>query len=348
MTEPLQITPTQKPSVGLQQWLGYGALGALATGVLWASSSAISVTDWQGGTVLTESMDLVALLMLAVVLIAYWKLSHETAAPGLRKSALGLLGILVVLELANLNTPEGDAHWWNIVIWVVLALATVGLVIVIWNLEEIENDAAGKKASPTNEDKHAAEALSSPSATDAATVETAPQVIRPTDDKPASARRTRLGVGALAVLGLFLLKLLAKVGGRLAWKKVAPVISGDLIGGLLFLALLLLAVVFLVWFAVVKIRLRTRLGALSAWVGSVELLAVLVGGLAVGGMLWDFVQVARQIGMDEKAMDAGIEAAVATWSRRAGVGAILGSAVWAVLTAGLFLNYRRRLGEEPT
>jgi hypothetical protein len=340
VNESLHIPPS-KTDVGLRQWLGYGALGALAAGMLGVASSAVSLAGWQvAGLDPSEVLDLAALLVLAVVLVAYWKLSLKTEAPGLRKSALGLFGIQVIVELASLNTTEGDRHWWNVVIGVVLALATVVLLIVVWTLEEIEQGGQGETATSTPGEKTPAEAVAS-APTPAATANTAQQDAPPAGGKPAKSVGPVLG--GVAVAALFLLKILLRAGAKLAAKKGVPLMSMDLIGVLLFVALLLLVVVFLVWFAVVKIRLRKKLGAFATLVGSVELLMILLGGLALAGLLWDAFQVLSQADLDEKAMDVGFEAVVATWTRRVAVGAIVVSALWALLTAGLFVDCRSRL-----
>jgi Ca2+/Na+ antiporter len=206
VNESREVTTTSKPDARLQQWLGYGAVSALITGALWGASATVSLAGWQaGGFDPSEVFDLAALLTLVVVLVAYWQLSVHVQTPELRKSACGLLGMLVLMELAALSLTEDDPHWWNIVIWVVLALAAALFIVIVWKLEEVEKAAADERAGPKPAETVPAEAVAPPQATDA-TAGTANQGAPPADGQTSPARRRGVLLGAAAV-GLFLLLL---------------------------------------------------------------------------------------------------------------------------------------------
>jgi hypothetical protein len=220
-----------------------------------------------------------------------------------------------------------------------LVLATALLLIVVWNLEEIEKEAADGKSDTAPEQKTEAEAAAAGTGALAGSAQQ--------DSKTWHGKSVKAAGGvlaALAALGLIVLKASVKVGVRRLMKSM----DLNLFEILVFGALLVLTVVFLVWFAVVKIRLRKELGVISVLAGSVELLMILLGGLALGGMLLDIFQVFKQAGLNEKAMEAGFETVATTWSRRIDIGALVVNALWAFLTAGLFLNCRARLAAVAT
>jgi hypothetical protein len=335
MNESLKVDSRPPSGLSLRRWLGFGAFAALVAGLLAAGSSALSLAGWQQGALNTsEFLSLASLLTLGVVLAAYWQVSLQTRTPGLRKSALGLFGVLVIGELATLNISEGNWRWWNIAIWVVLVLATALLLIVVWNLEEIEKEGADGKSDTGPEQKAEAEAAAAGTGAPAGSAQQDSKTWHGNNVKAAG-----VVLAALGTLGLIVLKAFVRVGVRRLMKSMDLNLFEILVLG----ALLVLAVVFLVWFAVVKIRLRKELGVISALAGSVELFMILLGALALGGMLLDMFQVLKQAGLNEEAMQAGFEAVAATWSRRTDIGALVVNELWALLTAGLFLNCRARL-----
>jgi hypothetical protein len=150
----------------------------------------------------------------------------------------------------------------------------------------------------------------------------------------------------LAVLGVILVRAIVKAGMR----RFAKYVSFGWFEGLLVCALVILAVVFLAWFAGVKIRLRRVLGGLAALVGSLELLLIIVIGVVLVGGTVDVIQTSVQgvrAGLEEKAIEESVEAVVDTWLAGCAVGGIVANALWALLTAGLFLTLRRRLPVAP-
>jgi hypothetical protein len=320
----------------LYRWLGYGAFAAVLATLLSIVSSALTLGGWpQGGFGLPEIIYLSALIPLGVVLGAYYKVSLQTGTPGLRRSALGLFGMVIVLELASLNLSEAEPRWWNIVIWVVLALATGLFLLVVWNLVEIEKEAADDKPD-TKPEQESNDEPATP--TGAVTPADAVQA-----DGGASAGIPAKGTGAvlgiLAAVGLFVLKAGAKVAGR----RVMKAMDASGAEAVVMVAILILAAVFLVWFAVAKIRLRQVLGPLAGAVGLAELLVILLIELLMAGMLWDMFRAVEQAGFNEQAAEANLKAVETIWTQRAESGSIVVGIVWAALTAGLFLSYRSRL-----
>jgi Ca2+/Na+ antiporter len=345
MDESLKAAPSSDDAT-LSRWLGYGAVAAVLAGLLGAGSAGLSLAGFpQEGFSLSEIIDLAAVFTLVFVLAAYWQVSLKTQAPGLRKSGLGLLGMMIVMELANLNATEGEMRWWNIVIWVVLALVTFVFLIGVWSLEEIEKEIEKEEAEEKSET--AAEQKPTPVEPAAKATEAPAQAGQPSAET-AEGKATKATGGILVVLvavGFLVLKLLGKVLGKWAGKQVMKAMNRDLFQGAIGLAMLLLTAVFFAWFAIVKVRLRKALGGLAVCVGVLELAMILLAVLAAGGMFVGMYQAALQAGPDEQALDRAMDATMATWTQRFFTGAIVVNLLWALLTAGLFLNYRRRLAE---
>lgn len=313
-TVPDPTLPDSTSNLG--RWLGYGAFAALAAAVLGVTGSALTLGGWPPGRFsLPEIIGRTALLPLAVVLVAYYKASLATGAVGLRRSAVGSFGMLVILELADLNLNEDGPRWWNVAIWVALALATVVLLLVAWNLPDFEQ--AGATGNPAG---------------------SAPPVAA----DPSGGKSTGAAIAGFGLFGLLALRLALK----LASIQVMKAVGADGLEALAMLVGVVLAAVFLVWFAVAKIRLRHALGPLAAAVGAVELLALLLFGLLTAGMLADLFQAVEQAGLDEQAAEANVKVVEATWTARGEWASIAVGVVWAALTAGLFLNYRGRLDAE--
>ncbi len=76
-------------------------------------------------------MNLASLLTLGVVLVGYWQVSLQTQTPGLRKSALGLFGMLIIMELASLNITEGDLHCFAALVVLVMVNQVTGSWMVL-------------------------------------------------------------------------------------------------------------------------------------------------------------------------------------------------------------------------
>jgi hypothetical protein len=136
--------------------------------------------------------------------------------------------------------------------------------------------------------------------------------------------------GGLVVLLLVGLKIFAKVGFLQAvpfelWVK----------GGIF-----LLAGIFVVWFAIVKILLRRTLGGLSALLGITELAAFVTGVVAASRLAVDIFQAVDRVGMNEKAMEEAIQGVISSWLPSFVVGTIITQTLLAALTIGLFLKLR--------
>jgi hypothetical protein len=321
----------------LYRWLGYGAFAAVAATLLSIVSSALTLGGWpQGGFGLPEIIYVTALIPLGVVLGAYYKVSLQTGTPALRRSALGLFGMLVVLELASLNISEGEPRWWNVVIWVVLALVTGLFLVIVWNLVEIEKE-SGEDIPDTKAEQQANDEPAAPTS-GGTPGGAAPPGGGWSAGTPGKATGAVLGI--LAAIGLLVLK----AGARAAGRRVMKAMDATGAEAVVMIAILILAAVFLGWFAVTKIRLRQVLGPLAGAAGLVELLVILLFGLMMAGTFRDMFQAVERAGFNEQAAEANVKAVVAAWTQRAELGSIVLSGVWAALTVGLFLSYRGRLG----
>jgi hypothetical protein len=135
----------------------------------------------------------------------------------------------------------------------------------------------------------------------------------------------------------------------LAWFGMLVILEmGSLSGGdVVLVPILLLWALFVVWFAVVKIRLRRVLGSLAGAVGVAELFTLVFLGLMMARQVWDTSQAIERAGGDEQAAEANVKALERTFTQLYEVSSSVLHTVWAALTAGLFLNYRRRLALAP-
>jgi hypothetical protein len=333
MDKSQQNAHSSENGANLHRWLGYGGGAALIAGLLMMGSSALTLAGaGQGGLSVSEFLSLAALVNLGVVLVSYWQVAVHTQTIGLRKSAIGLFGMLIVMEGAGLNFTEAESHWWNILIWVVLGVVTFLLLIAVWNLEELETedeaDSSAEAADKPAEGKIAAVGA------DAGANPGAPEQ----DEKPAPEKTGKVAGGVLAALAfvaLIALKATAKVGGKALMKVMSVELFEILLGG----TGMILTGMFLGWFALVKFRLRKELGGIAAWLALVEVIAIVLVGLGFAGMAWDPFRAFQQAPLNEDAFK-GIEA---TWMARFDVGSIVLSSDWAILTASLFWSYRKRL-----
>lgn len=275
-------------------------------------------------------LDLLALIPLGIVTKVYYKLSLETKTPGLRRSALGLFGFVIVLLLAELNIADDGPRWWNVLIWIVLALVTGLFLLIVWDLEEFEKISV--------EDSPDALAEQSPAAVSLAMeVNTVPEPASGQPNAGDTAKAVGAVIGVMVAVGLFVLKFVAKVVAGVRGVLAIGANGIEIIGQVI---LLTLTAAFLIWFAVAKIRLRRVLGPLAASAGSVELLVILLFGFALAGIFWEVFQI-DQAGLNEQATEMKIKELDLIWMQRIEVGTIGAGGVWAAITAGLFFANQR-------
>lgn len=322
MNESLRLVSPPQPDSHLARWLGYGALAALAAGFLGAVSAALSLAGWETGTLSPlEIVNLAALVCLVVVLLAYWHMSRHLHRLTLRQSALGIVGILLLLELASLNLTEGPLRWWNIAIWIGLLVLTALLLLVVWNLHDLEQDANPEQPSAQADE-------SQPSSSDSSSQESSMGV-----------RIFGWLLTALGFVGVIALKVSIKMGIR----KLVRSMDLNLFELLVLVSLLILLVAFVIWFALVKIRLRQVLGSMAVLVGALELFLLLAGAIALIAITWQMIPLFRQPDLTEEAMDAAVEGILNLWIHRLDLAALVLCLLWGMGTAKLFLSYRKQV-----
>jgi hypothetical protein len=101
---------------------------------------------------------------------------------------------------------------------------------------------------------------------------------------------------------------------------------------------LVAAVSYGIWLAVVKLKLRDKLGAWSAWSGGVELASLLLGLIAVAVILFEFIAGLNQPNANEAAVEELAQARAHSVLLLAVVYSLMSSS----LTALLFLSIRGR------
>jgi hypothetical protein len=112
--------------------------------------------------------------------------------------------------------------------------------------------------------------------------------------------------------------------------------------GLVVVALVVLFVTLLVWFAVAKIRLRGRLGGLAALVGWAELLMLAALVLTVTWWVCDLVRVAQAHAGNDQALEKAIERSQKQLVNSLTILGLITFLTWSLLTACLFLSLRGR------
>ncbi len=334
MNEPVKLPPEHAPDLELRQWLEYGVFGALAAGLVGIAGSLLSLARGPvEGFDYVDVLNLAALIPLIAVLGAYWTLSKAVQSPGLRRSALGLFGAWFLLDLAILNSQVEEQRWWNIVGWIALALAAFLLVVIVWKLEEIEKEVDAESAGADPEQLPD----TNPAPVPEPSLLPADQTPKPSETPEGKPGHWSGWIwGALGTVVLILLKATAKFGARKGVALVAANLNPGFFGGLLLFAFFVLGALFLLWFALVKIRMRGSLGRMAAVAGALELfflLSILIGG---GAMVVDATIAVQEPGLDEKTLEAKLDALGVIWTRRGELASIFGVALWVGVTAGWF------------
>jgi hypothetical protein len=222
--------------------------------------------------------------------------------------------------------PEGDPPWLVVLLVTVAALAAIGLTLCVWNMEQIETGEA--KKGPAQTPAVAAEAMAEGSSELSSAPEEKP---KPAASGPNTAKGSAAGGCALVLL------ILAKVLLR------APLMGGNLLFVgfvVLLVALIVLAVIFPLWFAIAKLRLGGPLGGLAVGVGALELV-LFVGQAAVWGVVeLEQYRAAERAGNNAEERKKAERKVEEHWQPSIAVGSILGWGLWSGLTAALFLKVR--------
>jgi hypothetical protein len=165
--------------------------------------------------------------------------------------------------------------------------------------------------------------------------------------EPASTTKKARVFGGLGLCLLALLKLVGK--GGILWKLFAFRWLGRLfkhinlgLAAVAWFALLLLGVIFLIWFAVAKIRLRGKLGGVAAVLGWTEILQLVVFTGMVVWFLASLAGVGNQPGVDDKTMEGLVE----QMGRDLITAGMVIYLTWTLLTSRQFLSVRNRFNPE--
>jgi hypothetical protein len=280
----------------------------------------------QPGFTLAHGLAWAALLPGLVVVAAYISLAREVGSPALGRSALCVFGAGLLLELYELATLRLFTPWGQFALWAVFALGLIALPIIPF-------------ASDGEDEKPAAEPL--PPA------EAAPSEISEGAAETGAGAKRAGAAGVLGMLGLVIVgavkvfgKALAKVGFlkglvnllRLRWNWALIAGGAALVAGSSFL----------VWFAVMKIRLRRRLGAVAGLVGWGEILGFVFAAAVAAGLVVQLGAAAGQPGLDADDL-AALEKKFLYDVTMLGLGIDM---LWASLTVCLFASLRRRAGAD--
>lgn len=321
-------SPSWYPSPLLRVRLFAGICAALFAGGLLALGAFIELAHGRpGGLTLAHAADWGALLPALWIVAAYSALGKEAESPALAKSAQCLFGTIVLLDLYELATLNVLPFGWLVALWVVFVL---GLVVVLF-LPFVSHAAAEKQLSPDSANTNDAAPQSSPAA-------------QPTEDGEAAMTRTKAGIfGAIALIGVAVLKVLAKGGLffkifaargivrlfmklNLDWESAAAIVA------------FILACVFLIWFAAAKIRLRRRLGGMAALVGWSEIICMLLALGVLIGLGIQLASAAEQPGINNQEL----EELRLKFADDVTIVALVAGLVWTSLTVSFFAALRNR------
>jgi hypothetical protein len=325
--------PPWSPSLRLRRQLFTGIWATLVAAGLSAASSVVALS--QGpipGFTLSHELAWASFVPALWIVGMYRTLARETESPSLKKSTLGLFGAVFLLAVNDLATLNLFPFGGQVVVWIVFALATVILLVLPFVSEDDVAEAPQETAPSPDSEADAPPPSAEPASDDADT---------------ATSTGGKLGIiGALAVGLLAILKLLGKgfFLKIMALRAGAKLFQGlDLDWGAVAAGVaILLAIGYLVWFALSKIRLRSRLGGLAALLGWAEILGLLV---FAGVGTWYGIQLAAtadQPGIDEQVL-AGLEQTIIR--DLTALGAVT-ELLWASLMIGFFWSLYSRSAPE--
>src|SRR5262249_55360718 len=258
-----------------------------------------------------------ALVPLFVVLRTYRALAREVESFSLARSSQCVFGMMVVANVCGLALLDVLPGGWQIAAWVVVWVGLLALLAAPFVSEEETKVPA---ETPATEE---------------------------TEETTSGASKAGM-IGGTAAGLLILLKLVFKGGlakfvlFRWAARLLRKVNLG--LEAVALLVLLPLAVAFLIWFGVAKIRLRDQLGGRAVLLGWMEIvLTILLAGLLTWFVI-ALVSAVEQPGITEKELEALVEEAGRTLLR-IGVAVDL---LWTALTVFLFVGVRNRFVSEES
>lgn len=317
------------PSPLLRGRLFAGICAALFAGGLLALGSFIELAQGHPpGFTLAHAANWGALLPALWIVATYSAVGQEAESPGLAKSAQCLFGAIVLLDLYELATLNVLPIGWVVALWVVFVLTLIVILVLPFVSHRGPEKPVASAPSDTNDD-----APQSPPA--------APSP----EDGEAAMTRTKAGVfGIIALVGVAVLKVLAKGGLflklfaargivrlftklNLDWESLAAIVA------------LVLACVFLIWFAAAKIRLRRRLGGMASLVGWSEILCFLLALGVLIGLGVQLATAAERPGINNQEL----EELQQKFNDEVTIVALVASLAWTSLTVSFFAALRNRV-----
>ena len=241
------------PSAELRRWLLIGACAVVVEACLSAAILSIELSRHEESEryTITDALDLATILPAILVLLTFLALAREAASVGLWRSSIGVFGstwLMVGLVYTGTGVVPGK---WEILLTLAVGIGMVCMFVII--------------ASRPSGFLQPASAESPPKLSEAEPSEpNAPNAKQRESERP---RSEGGGWGWLGTLGtLVFARLLITLVRHLHfdWYVSLSMIAGAVLAGSLL--------VFLIWFAICKIRLRDKLGVMAAVSGCADLL----------------------------------------------------------------------------
>ena len=260
------------PSPELRRWLLIGACAVVVEACLSAASLSIELSrhEESEGYTISDALDLATILPGILVLLTFLALAREAASVGLWRSSIGVFGsawLMVGLVYTGTEVVSGK---WEILLTLAVGIGMVCLFVIIANRPSGFLQPASAESPPKPSEAEPSEP-------------NAPNAKQRESERP---RSEGGGWGWLGTLGtLVFARLLITLVRHLHfdWYVSLSMIVGAVSAGSLL--------VFLIWFAICKIRLRDKLGVMAAVSGWADLLGAALGlGLAVY-WFWVCIQV---------------------------------------------------------
>ncbi len=313
MNDPLEnldsevsVAPPWSPSARLQEHLLAGVLASLFWGILSIAGLLAELTQPKvAGWTLADNFYWAALLPLGLVLRTYLALGREVESFALTKSACCLFGVIFLVQIFDLATKEALLLGWRVAAWTIFGIGAMALFGGLFV--------------------------------------TGPQPDKPAG-QPAAESTAKRSAGVLGSLGVALAVIVKLAGKGLIAKfwlfhLVARLVRNlhDDLTPLVAIVLLVMAVAFLIWFAVCKIRLRDKLGGAAVRAGWAEILGF---ACCLGVAAWIMIETSialAQPGLNEQAQNQVLEDKGRQFALL-GIGAVC---LWTGVTALFFQTLRQ-------
>ena len=287
------------------KWLLIGILALMVDACLSTTGSVLELKFWDhdgfnAGTLLR----LVGILPQILVLNAYLTLARDAHARGLWKSTAGVYACFWVGQLLAISFVEDPPKQWANVCAVASGFGIVGILLFLFSrIPRFE-------AKPNRNEPDAV-------------------------DSEESEEESKGGgcFGHAIIFALVILVRMLARNNRLGgfdigadeWKLIGLVVIG------------LLSLIFVLWSAVAKIRLREQLGPIAALVGGMEIVVVLLHLAMVSACAIAMISaIADNPNLGDKQIDALFD----PWGRAGTIISSVCYVVWALLTAWFFSSIR--------